>query len=222
MKKQILISALVGALAVSSASAWSLFGGDREKPNYDYSGDKQFIETNTKKIDTDRAKYWCLDQGNDLGCLALEKREALANKDLKKVVNFYEKTIPEYCYDKKFAPACNIPALDLIKYKIVYFSKRSDDYTKIENQEFDYAKALSESKADVKMLEYGCNELKSAYICRDLRDMYKYLGDKDKTKEYNDKMKNGDEKWNSVLYDYKHMRYIHGGYSSWLLLEKIK
>ena len=36
------------------------------------------------------------------------------------------------------------------------------------------------------------------------------------------KMKNGDEKWNSVLYDYKHMRYIHGDYSSWWLLEKIK
>lgn len=46
--------------------------------------------------------------------------------------------------------------------------------------------------------------------------------DREKTKEYNDKMKNGDEKWNSVLYDYKHMRYIHGGYSSWWLLEKIK
>ena len=41
------------------------------------------------------------------------------------------------------------------------------------------------------MLEYGCNELKSAYICRDLRDMYKYLGDREKTKEYNNKMKNG-------------------------------
>jgi len=41
------------------------------------------------------------------------------------------------------------------------------------------------------MLEYGCNELKSTYICRDLRDMYKYLGDREKTKEYNDKMKNG-------------------------------
>ena len=222
MKKQILASILVGALAVSSASAWSLFGGDREKPNYDYSADKKLIETNTQKIGTEKAKYWCLDQGNDLGCLALERLEALKSKDLKKVINYYEKTIPEYCYDKKFAPACNIPALDLIKWKIVYFSKRSDDYTKIENQEFDYAKAISESKADVKMLEYGCNELKSAYICRDLRDMYKYLGDKEKTKEYNDKMKNGDEKWNSVLYDYKHMRYIHGGYSSWLLLEKIK
>ena len=47
-------------------------------------------------------------------------------------------------------------------------------------------------------------------------------GDREKPKEYNDKMKNGDEKWNSVLYDYKHMRYIHGGYSSWWLLEKIK
>lgn len=65
MKKQILVSALVGALAVSSASAWSLFGGDREKPNYDYSGEKQFIETNTKRMDTDRAKYWCFGKGND-------------------------------------------------------------------------------------------------------------------------------------------------------------
>ena len=219
MKKQILISALVGALAVSSASAWSLFGGDREKPNYDYSGDKQFIETNTKKIDTDRAKYWCLDQGNDLGCLALEKREALANKDLKKVVNFYEKTIPEYCYDKKFAPACNIPALDLIREKIVYFARNSDDQAKTDAINSDYAKALFESKADVKMLEYGCNELKSAYICRDLRDMYKNLGDKEKTKEYNDKMKNGDEKWNSVTYDYRHMRSAYGSPSGWWLLD---
>ena len=222
MKKQILASILVGALAISSAPAWSLFGGDREKPNYDYSADKKLIEINTRPISTDNAKYWCFDKGNDLGCLSLEKLEALESKDLKKVVKFYEKTIPEYCYDKKFAPACNIPALDLIRGKLVYFVRSSDDNTKRKNLYSDYAKALSESKADVKMLEYGCNELKSAYICRDLRDMYKYLGDKEKTKEYNDKMKNGDEKWNSVLYDYKHMRYIHGGYSSWWLLEKIK
>jgi len=97
----------------------------------------------------------------------------------------------------------------LIKEKVVYFAKKSGDYAKVEAIESDYAKALSESKADVKMLEYGCNELKSAYICRDLRDMYKNLGDREKTKEYNDKMKNGDEKWNSVLYDYQHMRYIY-------------
>jgi len=71
-----------------------------------------------------KAKYWCLDQGNDLGCLALEKLEALKGKDLKKVINYYEKTIPEYCYDKKFAPACNIPAHDLIEKKVVYFAKK--------------------------------------------------------------------------------------------------
>lgn len=218
MKKQILASVLASVLATSSVYAWGFGGSSKEKPNYDYSADKKLIEINTRPISTDNAKYWCFDKGNDLGCLSLEKLEALESKDLKKVIKFYEKTIPEYCYDKKFAPACNIPALDLIKYKIVYFSKRSDDYTKIENQEFDYAKALSESKADVKMLEYGCNELKSAYICRDLRDMYKYLGDKDKTKEYNDKMKNGDEKWNSVLYDYQHIRYIYKDATAWKLL----
>jgi len=218
MKKQILASVLASVLATSSVYAWGFGGSSREKPNYDYSADKKLIEINTRPISTDNAKYWCFDKGNDLGCLSLEKLEALESKDLKKVVKFYEKTIPEYCYDKKFAPACNIPALDLIKYKIVYFSKRSDDYTKIENQEFDYAKALSESKADVKMLEYGCNELKSAYICRDLRDMYKNLGDIEKTKEYNDKMKNGDEKWNSVLYDYQHMRYIYKDATAWKLL----
>ena len=218
MKKQILVSALVVALAVSSASAWNLFGGDREKPNYDYSADKKLIEINTRPISTDNAKYWCFDKGNDLGCLSLEKLEALESKDLKKVVKFYEKTIPEYCYDKKFAPACNIPALDLIKWKIVYFAKKSNDYAKVKAIASDYAKALSESKADVKMLEYGCNELKSAYICRDLRDMYKNLGDREKTKEYNDKMKNGDEKWNSVLYDYQHMRYIYKDAAAWWLL----
>ena len=193
MKKQILASVLASVLATSSVYAWG-FGSSREKPNYDYSADKKLIETNTQKIGTEKAKYWCLDQGNDLGCLALEKLEALKVKDLKKVINYYEKTIPEYCYDKKFAPACNIPAHDLIEWKIVYFAKKSDDYAKVEAIPSDYAKALSESKADVKMLEYGCNELKSAYICRDLRDMYKYLGDKENTKEYNDKMKNGDEK----------------------------
>ena len=52
--------------------------------------------------------------------------------------------------------------------------------------------------------------------------MYKYLGDKEKTKEYNDKMKNGDEKWNSVLYDYKHMRYIYKDASAWWLLLDFK
>ena len=218
MKKQILASVLASMLATSSVYAWGFGGSSKEKPNYDYSGEKEFIQKNTQKLGTNDAKRWCFDKGNDLGCLWLEKLEAMESKDLKKVVNFYEKTIPEYCYDKKFAPACNIPALDLIKEKVVYFSKRSDDYTKIKNQEFDYAKALSESKADVKMLEYGCNELKSAYICRDLRDMYKYLGDREKTKEYNDKMKNGDEKWNSVLYDYQHMRYIYKDASAWWLL----
>ena len=219
MKKQILASVLASVLATSSVYAWGFGGSSKEKPNYDYSGEKEFIQKNTQKLGTNDAKRWCFDKGNDLGCLWLEKLEAMESKDLKKVVNFYEKTIPEYCYDKKFAPACNIPALDLIKWKIVYFAKKDKNTKSIYS---DYAKALSESKADVKMLEYGCNELKSAYICRDLRDMYKYLGYREKTKEYNDKMKNGDEKWNSVLYDYKHMRYIHGGYSSWLLLEKIK
>ncbi|WP_103632318.1 hypothetical protein [Campylobacter concisus] len=218
MKKQILASVLASVLATSSVYAWG-FGNSREKPNYDYSGEKEFIQKNTQKLGTNDVKRWCFDKGNDLGCLWLEKLEAMESKDLKKVVNFYEKTILEYCYDKKFAPACNIPVLDLIDWKIVYFAKKDGDTKSIYS---DYAKALSESKADVKMLEYGCNELKSAYICRDLRDMYKNLGDRDKTREYNEKMKNGDEKWNSVLYDYKHMRYIHGDYSSWWLLEKIE
>ncbi|WP_103594432.1 hypothetical protein [Campylobacter concisus] len=170
MKKQILASVLASALATSSVYAWGFGGSSKEKPNYDYSGEKEFIQKNTQKLGTNDAKRWCFDKGNDLGCLWLEKLEAMESKDLKKVVNFYEKTIPEYCYDKKFAPACNMPALDLIKWKIVYFAKKDGDTKSIYS---DYAKALSESKADVKMLEYGCNELKSAYICRDLRDMYK-------------------------------------------------
>ena len=215
MKKQILASVLASALATSSVYAWGFGGSSKEKPNYDYSGEKEFIQKNTQKLGTNDAKRWCFDKGNDLGCLWLEKLEAMESKDLKKVVNFYEKTIPEYCYDKKFAPACNMPALDLIKRKIVYFAKKDGDTKSIYS---DYAKALSESKADVKMLEYGCNELKSAYICRDLRDMYKNLGDREKTKEYNDKMKNGDEKWNSVLYDYQHRRYINRNNSAWWLL----
>lgn len=218
MKKQILASVLASVLATSSVYAWSFGGSGKEKPNYDYSGEKEFIQKNTKEIGGDNAKYWCFDKGNDLGCLSLEKLEALESKDLKKVVKFYEKTIPEYCYDKKFAPACNIPAIDLIRGKLVYFIRNSDDNAKRDNLYSDYAKALSESKADVKMLEYGCNELKSAYICRDLRDMYKNLGDREKTKEYNDKMKNGDEKWNSVLYDYQHIRYIYKDATAWKLL----
>lgn len=48
MKKQILASVLASVLATSSVYAWG-FGSSKEKPNYDYSGDKQFIETNTKK-----------------------------------------------------------------------------------------------------------------------------------------------------------------------------
>ena len=216
MKKQILASALIGMLAASSAYAWGLFGNSREKPNYDYSGEKEFIEKNTREFWTDDAKTLCFDKFNDLGCLWLEKIEALESKDLKKVVNFYEKTVPEYCYDKKFAPACNIPALDLIRKKIVYFAHKNQNTDAIYS---DYAKALSESKADVKMLEYGCNELKSAYICRDLRDMYKNLDDREKTKEYAVKMQNGDEKWNSVRYDYQHMRYIYKNASGWELLD---
>ena len=50
-----------------------------------------------------------------------------------------------------------------------------------------------------------------------------YLSDiEKKPKEYNDKMKNGDEKWNSVLYDYKHMRYIYKDASAWWLLLDFK
>ena len=52
MKKQILASALASMLAASSLYAWG-FGSSREKPNYDYSGEKQFIETSTKRMDTD-------------------------------------------------------------------------------------------------------------------------------------------------------------------------
>ena len=185
MKKQILASVLASVLATSSVYAWGFGGSSKEKPNYDYSGEKELMSLSSfsdKDLRIDDAKYWCLDQGNDLGCIWLDKLEALASKDIKKVTNFYEKTVPEYCYDKKFAPACNIPALDLIKKKVVYFAKKSDDYAKEKAIESDYAKALSESKADVKMLEYGCNELKSAYICRDLRDMYKNLGDREKNK----------------------------------------
>lgn len=218
MKKQILASALIGMLAASSAYAWG-FGSSREKPNYDYSGEKEFIEKNTKQFDSDNSKYWCFDKGNDLGCLSLEKIEALESKDLKKVINFYEKTVPEYCYDKKFAPACNIPALDLILYKIIYFAHKNQNTDTIDS---DYAKALSESKADVKMLEYGCNELKNPYICRDLRDMYRDLGDMEKTKEYAVKMQNGDEKWKSVTYDYHHARYAYGSPSGWQFLESIE
>lgn len=218
MKKQILASALASMLAASSLYAWG-FGSSREKPNYDYSGEKEFIEKNTKQFDSDNSKYWCFDKGNDLGCLSLEKIEALESKDLKKVVNFYEKTVPEYCYDKKFAPACNIPALDLILYKIIYFAHKNQNTDTIDS---DYAKALSESKADVKMLEYGCNELKNPYICRDLRDMYRDLGDMEKTKEYAVKMQNGDEKWKSVTYDYHHARYAYGSPSGWQFLESIE
>lgn len=218
MKKQILASALASMLAASSLYAWG-FGSSREKPNYDYSGEKEFIEKNTREFGTDNSKYWCFDKGNDLGCLALEKIEALESKDLKKVVNFYEKTVPEYCYDKKFAPACNIPALDLILYKIIYFAHKNQNTDTIDS---DYAKALSESKADVKMLEYGCNELKNPYICRDLRDMYRDLGDMEKTKEYAVKMQNGDEKWKSVTYDYHHARYAYGSPSGWQFLESIE
>ena len=214
MKKQILASVLASVLATSSVYAWG-FGSSKEKPNYDYSGEKEFIQKNTQKLGTNDAKRWCFGKGNDLGCLWLEKLEAMESKDLKKVVNFYEKTIPEYCYDKKFAPACNIPAHDLIDWKIVYFAKKDGNTKSIYS---DYAKVLSESKADVKMLEYGCDELKSAYMCRDLRDMYKNLGNREKTKEYNYKMKNGDEKWNSVLYDYQHIRYIYKDASAWWLL----
>ena len=43
-------------------------------------------------------------------------------------------------------------------------------------------------------------------------------GDREKTKEYNGKMKNGDEKWNSVRYDYQHIRYIYKNASAWWLL----
>ena len=97
---------------------------------FKYGGGVECLFKSKRRYQDKKAKYWCLDQGNDLGCIWLDKLEALASKDIKKVANFYEKTVPEYCYDKKFAPACNIPARDLIDWKIVYFAKKDED-TKI-------------------------------------------------------------------------------------------
>ncbi|WP_460179107.1 hypothetical protein [Campylobacter concisus] len=224
MKKQILASVLASVLATSSVYAWG-FGSSKEKPNYDYSGEKELISLSSfseKGLRINDAKYWCLDQGNDLGCLWLDKLEALASKDIKKIANFYEKTVPEYCYDKKFAPACRIPAFDLIDDKIVYFSKK-DENSNYKTISKNFAKAITaKSGAELKMLEYGCNELKSGYICRDLREIYKYLDDREKIKEYNDKIKNRDKKWDSVLYDSNHMRYIYKDASGWQNLEYLK
>ena len=58
---------------------------------YNYSGEKEFIQKNTQKLGTDGAKRWCFDKGNDLGCLLVQRLEALESKDFKKVVKFYEK-----------------------------------------------------------------------------------------------------------------------------------
>ncbi|WXG21016.1 hypothetical protein VBZ67_00435 [Campylobacter concisus] len=128
--------------------------------------------------------------------------------------------MPEYCYDKKFAPACRIPAFDLIKDKIIYFAKKNQNTSTINA---DFAKMITaKSGAELKMLEYGCNELKSGYICRDLREIYKNLDDREKIKEYNDKIKNRDKKWDSVLYDSNHMRYIYKNASGWRNLEFLK
>lgn len=222
MKKQILASVLASVLATSSVYAWG-FGSSKEKPNYDYSGEKELISLSSfseKGLRINDAKYWCLDQGNDLGCLWLDKLEALASKDIKKVANFYEKTVPEYCYDKKFAPACRIPAFDLTRDKIVYFAKKNQNTSTIDT---DFAKIITtKSGAGLQMLEHGCNELKSGYICRDLREIYKNLDDREKTKEYNDKIKNRDKKWDSVLYDSNHMRYIYKDASGWKNLEYLK
>ena len=85
MKKQILASVLASVLATSSVYAWGFGGSSREKPNYDYSGGKEFIQKNTQKLGTNDAKRWCFDKGNDLGCLWLEKLEAMESKDLKKL-----------------------------------------------------------------------------------------------------------------------------------------
>ena len=182
MKKQILASILASVLATSSVYAWG-FGSSREKPNYDYSGEKELMSLSSfsgNNLRIDDAKYWCLDQGNDLGCIWLDKLEALASKDIKKVANFYEKTVPEYCYDKKFAPACRIPAFDLIEDKIIYFAKKNQNTSTINA---DFAKMITaKSGTELKMLEYGCNELKSGYICRDLREIYKNLDDREKNK----------------------------------------
>lgn len=223
MKKQILASVLASVLATSSVYAWG-FGSSREKPNYDYSGEKELISLSSfseKDLRIDDAKYWCLDQGNDLGCIWLDKLEALASKDIKKIANFYEKTVPEYCYDKKFAPARRIPAFDLTEDKIIYFSKK--DLTSNHNIRKDFAKTITAKPGiGLKMLEYGCNELKSGYICRDLREIYKNLDDREKIKEYNDKIKNRDKKWDSVLYDSNHMRYIYKNASGWQNLEYLK
>ena len=224
MKKQILASVLASVLATSRVYAWGFGGSSKEKPNYDYSGEKELMSLSSfsgNNLRIDDAKYWCLDQGNDLGCIWLDKLEALASKDIKKVANFYEKTVPEYCYDKKFAPACRIPAFDLIEDKIIYFSKK--DLTSNNDIGKDFAKMITaKSGAELKMLEYGCNELKSGYICRDLREIYKNLDDREKIKEYNDKIKNRDKKWDSVLYDSNHMRYIYKNASGWRNLEFLK
>lgn len=56
MKKQILASVLASVLATSSVYAWGFGGSSKEKPNYDYSGEKEFIQKNTQKLGTNDAK----------------------------------------------------------------------------------------------------------------------------------------------------------------------
>ena len=78
MKKQILASVLASVLATSSVYAWGFGGSSKEKPNYDYSGEKELMSLSSfsgNNLRIDDAKYWCLDQGNDLGCIWLDKPE---------------------------------------------------------------------------------------------------------------------------------------------------
>ncbi len=224
MKKELLIVALAAMFVTSNASAWSLFGSKDEKPNYDYSADQEVMDNlsqyRTIKGSLEDARRVCVDKGNDLGCLMAKKLEALMSKDIKNVVKFYEETVPEYCYDKKFAPACNIAAIDMYKHKYSYNSRKSGKAFDYKDSLLDFAKNVTASKTDLKMLEYGCDTLKSAYICRDLRDIYKSLGDLDKAKSYTDKMKSGDEKWRSSRFDKENMYYEYKYASGWFYLKE--
>ena len=60
MKKQILASVLASVLAISSVYAWGFGGSSKEKPNYDYSGEKELMSLSSfsdKDLRIDDAKF---------------------------------------------------------------------------------------------------------------------------------------------------------------------
>ncbi len=218
MKSKISAAVLTAMLATNGAFAWSLFGnsGIEEKPDFDYSKEEEAIRVG--KQHPEIIKRWkdsgsgirgyqqdnCDSRNGELACLAIQKKKLYYDLDLEGIKKFYEDTLQKECYEKKFAPACSLPYKEVIEGK---------NDIKGYPDEIELGKKVLSSKSVVKMLDYGCKELKDYYACKRLRLVYEMVGDEKKAEQYKLRVEDSDKRWFKEEYSGEGRKYYYNSYS---------